>query len=178
MRVTKKILCNGKYRRFVSVNDWEFTERANCTGVVVILAMTDDQKVILVEQFRTPVGKPVIEFPAGLVGDGKKFDGESFDDAARRELLEETGYEAKGMIRFLEGPASAASVSDILTFYIAKGLKKVGVGGGDCDESITLYEVPLNRIEEWLEEQQKRDIWLDPRLYVGIYFLKKWNQIQ
>ena len=60
------ILHEGDFLRMVREGEWEYIERNSCRGIVIILAMTDDQRVILVEQYRQPVHKRVIEFPAGL----------------------------------------------------------------------------------------------------------------
>ena len=62
-----QIIKEGKYLRLIRQGGWEFSQRANCTGIVVIIAMTDDKKVILTKQFRPPVNRYCIEFPAGLV---------------------------------------------------------------------------------------------------------------
>ncbi|HEX4000846.1 MAG TPA: hypothetical protein VHX65_20025, partial [Pirellulales bacterium] len=64
-----KTLASGKYLRLLAQAHWEFAERVNATGAVVIVAMTDERKLLLVEQYRIPVGCRVIELPAGLVGD-------------------------------------------------------------------------------------------------------------
>ncbi|MCA9400846.1 MAG: NUDIX hydrolase, partial [Candidatus Omnitrophica bacterium] len=90
----KEIIHEGRFVRYVRKGRWEYCERTNCTGLVIIIAMTDNHEVIFVEQFRPPVNNKVIEFPAGLVND--KYEGvdESLEDAAKRELLEETGFEA------------------------------------------------------------------------------------
>lgn len=60
------ILHEGDFLRLIREGEWEYIERNNCRGIVIILAMTDDERVILVEQYRQPVHKRVIEFPAGL----------------------------------------------------------------------------------------------------------------
>ena len=64
-----KVLASGKYLRLLAQGHWEFAERVNATGAVVIVALTDEGRLLLVEQYRIPVGCPVIELPAGLVGD-------------------------------------------------------------------------------------------------------------
>lgn len=161
----------GKYKRFVSVDRWEFVERLNCWGIVGIIAVTDDKKVILVEQMRIPVGHPVIEFPAGLAdGAGGKSD-ETLEDVAKRELLEETGYEAKEMKLCARGPISSGSTSDILTLFRAYGLKKVGSGGGDHTESIVVHEIPISKIDSWLKKKEEEGILIDSKVYAGLYFL-------
>ena len=82
----------GRFLSLVSQNGWEFATRVGSTGVVAIIACTDDDEVLLVEQFRPPVGRNVVEIPAGLAGDITGSESEAFEEAARRELLEETGY--------------------------------------------------------------------------------------
>ncbi|RMF83027.1 MAG: DNA mismatch repair protein MutT, partial [Planctomycetota bacterium] len=57
------VLAAGRYLSLVRQGRWEYARRVNCTGAVVIIATTDDDRIILVEQFRTPLGKPVIELP-------------------------------------------------------------------------------------------------------------------
>ena len=59
----------GSYLGIDEIAGWEYATRVNATGVVVIIAVTTDQRLILVEQFRIPVNAATLELPAGLVGD-------------------------------------------------------------------------------------------------------------
>ena len=90
-----EVLYEGRFLTFKRKGTWEYVERRAVTGAVAILAITENQEIILVEQFRPPVGCQVIELPAGLAGDIKSEEQETLAQAAARELLEETGYEAK-----------------------------------------------------------------------------------
>ena len=142
----KKVVHEGRYLRLIHQDGWEYFERCNCTGIVIIVAKTNARKVILVEQFRPPVGRKVIEFPAGLINDRQFKKKETLARAALRELFEETGYRAKGVRRLLIGPVSAGACSDLVTMVEAYGLRKAGAGGGDHTENITVHEVPLDRV--------------------------------
>ncbi len=171
----KKIVKSGKYIRFVIRDGWEYIERVNATGVVIILSKTDDDKVILVEQFRHPVGRNVIAFPAGLVGDERARRNEDFSEAAKRELLEETGYLAKKMTRLFWGPVSAGMCKDMVTFFHASGIRKVAKGGGvNKWEKIKVHEVPLSSIDVWIKRRQKKGLLVAPNVLGGIYLLKNW----
>ena len=151
----KETLYQGKYLNMVREGRWEFCERANNTGVVMVFASTAERKVLLVEEFRPPIGQRCLCFPAGLSGDEGP---ESDASAARRELLEETGYEA-GEIRFLfHGPSSPGLTSESLSFYLATNLRRVATGAGRGGENITVHEVPLDDIDAWLAAQVKRGI--------------------
>lgn len=172
----RNILFQGKYIRLVRCGDWEYIERSNCTGVVIILAMTDDQKIIFVRQHRVPVNGDIIEFPAGLINDGASRCQESIASAARRELLEETGYLARRIVKVIAGPAGGGLSADILTIVQAVGLKKVGKGGGDETENIYVHEIPLTKAVSWLKSQQRRGVLVDPKVYAGLYFLEKYNK--
>ena len=146
-------------------------ERTNCTAIVIILAMTKDHKVIFTEQYRPPVKSKVIEFPAGLVND--ETENESIFEAAKRELFEETGYEAKRMVKVLAGPVSSGFTSDMVAVLKAVDITKRGRGGGDALENIRVHEVPLKKVESWLKEMQKKGCLVDPKVYAGLYFLHK-----
>jgi ADP-ribose pyrophosphatase len=132
---------------------------------------TDDGKVVLIEQFRPAVRGYVMEFPAGLVGDipGKRQEG--FVTAAKRELIEETGYRAKVMSFLLEGPPSAGMSAEHIRFYLARGLRKVGSGGGDGNEDIRVFAVPLKGVDRFLGSRRSKGIFIDPKIYTGLYFL-------
>ena len=92
-----RTLAEGRWLRLVDDAGWEHVERVNGHGVVVILAVTEEGELLLVEQYRPAVKSRVIEVPAGLTGDVAGREDEDADAAARRELLEETGYEAQEM---------------------------------------------------------------------------------
>ncbi len=166
------ILYKGKYLDLIREDNWEYVKRNNCNGIVVIVPMTRDGKVIFVEQFRRPVAAQVIEWPAGLVNDKSPHDAETMEAAARRELLEETGYEAEHLGFLVEGPVSSGLSSETITFYQALDVVKKGPGGGDTTESIKVHEIPLKEADLWLYEMEKKGLLVDPKVYVGLYFLK------
>jgi ADP-ribose pyrophosphatase len=167
------ILHEGDFLRLIREGEWEYIERNNCRGIVIILAMTDDEKVILVEQYRQPVHKRVIEFPAGLICDDPKHKKESLVTAARRELLEETGYKAGKIVKLLCGPVSSGSSADLVTLVRADGLRKVARGGGDHTENIVVHEVPLAKAEHWLKQMARKGCLIEPKVYTGLFFLTK-----
>ena len=172
----KQILKAGQYVRFLQKGEWEYFERSNCSGVVIIVAMTKDKEVVFVEQFRPPVGKRVLEFPAGLVNDQKRKK-ESWKAAALRELLEETGYRAKRIVKLLEGPVSSGMSSDKVVMAQALDLIKVTEGGGDELEDIKVHKVPLSKVDSWLKETERKGCLIEPKIYAGLYFLKKYNEL-
>ncbi|HBA85079.1 MAG TPA: DNA mismatch repair protein MutT [Verrucomicrobia bacterium] len=168
-----KILSDGKYIRHMIRNGWEYVQRKNIAGIVAILAVTDEGKLLLVEQYREPVASRVLELPAGLAGDAHGRRREAFEEAARRELLEETGYAARKMKFLMEGPPSCGLSAEIVTFFQAGGLKKVGPGGGDEEEDILVHEVALAQAEKWLKKMEKKGLMVDPKVYSGLYFAMK-----
>src|SRR5215213_923750 len=92
-----RVLADTKFLQLVDRGGWFFVQRPNATGVAVILAVTDEGRMLLVEQHRPALGGSVIELPAGLAGDHEAHAGEELETAARRELLEETGYGCEHM---------------------------------------------------------------------------------
>ena len=118
--------------------------------------LTEQREVLLVEQFRPPVQAHVIEFPAGLAGDIAGQEHEPLVEAARRELLEETGYEAREIHEVFTGPSSAGLTDECITFLVATGLHKVAAGGGDEHESIVVHAVPLAEAWDFLDGQDRR----------------------
>ena len=175
-KAKKVTIGEGNFIRFVKKGDWEYAERNNCTGVVIIVAMTNQNRILFVEQYRTPVGKSVIEFPAGLMNDFQVKKRESLSVSAKRELLEETGYQAKKIVTLLKGPVSSGASSDIVVIVRALGLKKVGEGGGDHLESIIVHEVPFERVDQWLKKMERKGFLIEPKIYAGLYFLKNYNK--
>ncbi len=168
-----KVLFKGKYLNVIEENGWEYVERHRSPGAVIIVGMTPENKVVLVEQYRIPMGKTTIEFPAGLVSDHPELDGENFADAARREFLEETGYEAEDWEQVAHGPTTPGLSNEVITIFLAKGLKKVGKGGGVGAEKIIVHEVPLGEVHQWLGNREREGIWIDQKVYAGLYFISR-----
>jgi ADP-ribose pyrophosphatase len=170
----------GRHIDMAMRGHWEFAHRHTASAIAVLVPVTDAGKLILIEQYRPPVNKRVIELPAGLVGDEPGAENESTESEANRELLEETGYKAGQLRHLFRGTPSAGICSEEVDFYLATDLKKVGPGGGEASEDITVYEVPLAEVESWLEEKQKEPgIILDAKIFSGVYFAEKfWKNKQ
>jgi len=168
---TKRTIHKGKFLQFLTRGKYEYVRRVNCRGIVIIVAVTDAQRVIFVEQYRLPVDKKVIEFPAGLVDDHRLKRNESAAAAAKRELWEETGYRARKVEKLISGPVASGMTSDQVTMFRASGLKKAGPGGGDQTEQITIHEVPLKSVFSWLRKMEKKGFLVEPKIYAGLYFL-------
>ncbi|HTG37611.1 NUDIX hydrolase [Sphingomonas sp.] len=140
---------------------WEFVSRARGIRAAVILAV-EDGHVLLVEQYRVPLGCPCIELPAGLIGDETA--GEDPIEAARRELEEETGWRAATMTPLGEFWSSPGMVSESFTLMRATGLSRVGDGGGVDGEAITVHRIALSDIPAFLDARRAAGCAVDVKL--------------
>jgi ADP-ribose pyrophosphatase len=168
----KTTLCAGKFLALVQEGHWEYAVRSNATGAAIIVAVTDREELILVEQYRIPVHCWTVELPAGIVGDEPGGSDEGHLEAANRELLEETGYTAAAMQELSTGASSAGLTSELVTFFLATGLRREQDGGGVAHEKITVHAVPLKEIVGWLAAKAKAGVLVDPKIYAGLYLLK------
>jgi ADP-ribose pyrophosphatase len=166
-------LRRGKFLELVKEGRWEYVNRIGTTGAAIVVAVTDDQKLLLVEQYRIPVHARTIELPAGIVGDGPEVIDESLGDAAKRELLEETGYSAQHVEPLTTGPASSGLTSEVVTLLLASGLRRINAGGGVAHEDITVHEVPLGEVHGWLAARANEGLLIEPKVYAGLYFLER-----
>lgn len=156
----------GRHLSMFNRGGWEYATRNTARPAVGIVAVTDAGKVLLVEQYRPPVGRKVIELPAGLSGDIAGAEDEALLDAAKRELLEETGYVAGRWTELLNGYSSPGLTDESITLFLAEGLRREGPGGGDASEEITVHEVPLDEVLNWLRD---RGAAADLKLLAGMF---------
>jgi ADP-ribose pyrophosphatase len=170
---TATTLAQGRFLRLVNAGGWEYAERVNASGVVAVIAVTEDREIILTEQYRPAVKKRVIDMPAGLAGDIPGEETEALATAARRELLEETGYRARRMKFLTAGPPSAGMSSEIVSFFLAKGCRRVADGGGDDHEEIDVHVVPLKSVAAWLRKRAGKRRCVDPKVYAALYFAER-----
>lgn len=168
-----EVLGQGRFLRLVRRQNWEFIERTKPVRAAFIAAMTDTGCLILTKEYRIPVGKTCVGFPAGLIGDMAGQENESVEDAVKRELLEEAGFEAARVSFLTEGPSSAGQTEEVIAIVLADGLKKVGAGGGLEGEHILVHEVPLPEVHDWLEARVREGCIVDPKVYTGLYFIHR-----
>jgi len=172
MSPTPKItLYAGKFLALIKEGRWEYVDRIGATGAAIVVAVTNEQKLLLVEQYRIPVHARTIELPAGIIGDEPGGRDECHAAAAKRELLEETGYAAERIETLSRGPASSGLTSEVVTLLLASGLKRLHAGGGVGHENITVHEVPLNEVHEWLAAKANAGLLIEPKVYAGLYFI-------
>lgn len=156
-----------------TMEGWEFVRRTNAPGVVCIAGVTPDRRLLLVEQFRPPVGRRVIEFPAGLAGDIAGLESEPLLEAARREVMEETGFQAKTIRHVFSGPSSAGLTDETIEFFVADGLEKIANGGGVDGEDVQEHLVPWSEIDDFMERMRRRDFLVDSRVPTCLYLLRR-----
>lgn len=160
----ERTVWQGRFMAAKTKGKWEFVSRTRGIKAAVILAIDDEDHVILVEQFRVPLGRPCIELPAGLIGDEDAVAGEDATSAAIRELEEETGYRAERMEVVGEFYSSPGLVSESFTLLKAHGLTRIGPGGGTDGEDITVHRVALAHLAQFIEMARARGLGIDVRL--------------
>ncbi len=166
-----EVLYLGKWLRLVKRGHWESCERVHGDGMaVLIMAVTPQDEVLFVEQFRVPLGKRTIEMPAGLVGDDDAAD--TLEAAAVRELEEETGWRPGKVDVLLIGPTSSGMSNERIAFVRATQLTKVGEGGGVADEDITVHHVPRKEAPAWLMKKYAEGFELDLKLWAGLWMIE------
>ena len=146
---------------------WEYVTRAGDIRAAVILALDgppEAREVVLIDQYRVPVGRRCLELPAGLIGDDAGGAGEEAMTAAKRELEEETGYRAREWSDLGEFWSSPGMVGESFTLLRAFGLERVGPGGGDENEDIIVHRVPLAEIAGFVAKARADDLAVDVRI--------------
>jgi ADP-ribose pyrophosphatase len=156
-----EVVWQGKYVTAIKDGTWEYVSRARNVSAAVILAI-DEGHVILVDQYRVPLGRRCIELPAGLVGD--ESEGEGVTAAAARELEEETGYRAARMAELGYFHSSPGMLSEGFTLLKAEELTRVAAGGGTADEDIIVHRVPLADISAFIAAKRAEGAAIDVKL--------------
>lgn len=155
------IMWQGRFITAKKKGKWEYVSRARGIKAAVILA-AEDGHVLLVEQYRVPLGASCIELPAGLIGDH-----DASEDAltsAARELEEETGYRAAKLDIVGEFFSSPGMVSESFTLVRATGLTKVGDGGGVDGENIIVHRVAIAKLPAFVADKRAEGCVVDVKL--------------
>lgn len=168
MKEKIETLFEGKFLRLLKEGRWEYVDRVNANGAVMIIAVTPGNELILVEEYRYPLHAPTIGLPAGISGDEGA---EPHLATAKRELEEEAGFTAEKWTFVCEGPSSPGLTTEMVSFYLAESLTRVSSGGGVDNENIKVHLVPLPEIREWLDARRLAGMVIDPKIYMGLYFL-------
>ena len=148
---------------------WDYVRRPQAELCVGVLAVTDAREIVLVEQFRIPVGRRIVELPAGIFGDEPAHAGETPAECAARELFEETGYRAGTIRPLLVSPTSAGMTSEWTHLFLATGLVREHGGGGVAHEEIRTHHVPLDGIRDWLAAREAEGIGVDCKIHAVLW---------
>lgn len=166
----ERIEWQGRFITAKTRGRWEYVARARGIRAAAIIAIDRDpdgtSHVILVEQYRVPLGKRCLEIPAGLIGDDEGKADEAAEEAAMRELEEETGYRAERMENLGEFYSSPGMVSESFTLLRAHGLRKVGAGGGTASEDITVHRVRLRDLPQFVADWRRQGHGVDVRIAI------------
>jgi ADP-ribose pyrophosphatase len=157
----------GKYIRAMKRGRWEYVSRTNATNAAVILA-EHEGKVILVEQYRVPVGARCLELPAGLVGDEEAH--ATVESTAIKELEEETGFTCERVERLGDFHSSPGMVAESFTLVRAHGVRKVGEGGGTEHEDIEVHLVAREDIPAFVAQRREAGVAVDVKLLIFMNF--------
>lgn len=176
MSTSRRVLGETRFLRLVDENGWTFVERPNSTGVVTVIPLAPAHRLIFVEQHRPPLGARSIEFPAGLMGDESGHEQESPVVAARRELIEETGYDAGSLELVASTSTSPGMTNELVHFVLAWDLMRVGPGGGIDSEDIVVHEVAVSEARAWLEGRARQGLVVAAKVYAGLFFaMERWR---
>src|ERR1044072_7801029 len=158
----------GRYLAVKRRGKWEYVARTRGISAAVILAV-DEGEVILIEQYRVPLGCNCLELPAGLIGD--EAEGEAAEAAAIRELEEETGYRAEKMTDLGRFHSSPGMVSEGVTLLRRAGGSGAGAGGageggggGVEGEEIVGHHVKLGEVPDFVAMKRQEGCAIDVKL--------------
>ena len=151
--ISRKLAYNG---RRVKVEELEYLngdkviyrEHVKAGNASVILPITEDNKIIMIQEPRTPIGKVILALPAGMIEAG-----EEAKKAAIRELEEETGYLAKNIEFLREYYPSVGYSDEKINIYLATNMKKTKQHLDD-EEDIKVIEVPLEEAIDMLNKNE------------------------
>ena len=163
-------LAETPYLHLIERDGWYFVRRPDQMGAVILVALTDQNCLLFVQQQRPPLGTACIELPAGLAGDTVECAGELLKVAARRELLEETGYHAESILHLCDAATSPGLTDETVSFFLCTGLSKLHAGGGVGRECITVHEIPLDTATDWLLAQQAQGQAVAAKAFAGVLF--------
>jgi ADP-ribose pyrophosphatase len=159
----EQVRWQGRYITAKTRGRWEYVARARGIRAAVILAV-EDGHVLLVEQYRVPLGRACLELPAGLIGDDDSLAGEDALATAARELEEETGWRAAQVEDCGEFWSSPGMVSESFTLVRASGLTQVGAGGGTDHENITVHRIALANLPAFVAARRAAGTAVDVKL--------------
>ena len=162
-----EIMWRGKYVRAIKQGRWEYVSRTNDVRAVVIIA-EDNDRLILVEQYRFPIKSRCLELPAGLIGDEDHH--ADVDDTALRELEEETGYTAARIERLGDFYSSPGMLAESFTLVRAHGVRKVGAGGGTGGEDIAVHLVSRSDLSAFIDAKRREGVGIDAKLLMLFNF--------
>lgn len=157
----EEMVWEGRFIAAKRRGKWEYVSRTRNISAAAILAIHEGE-VILVEQYRVPIGCMCLELPAGLIGDEDQ--DEKIEQAAIRELEEEAGYRAERMVDLGRFHASPGMSSEGFTLLRAEGLTRVGDGGGVAGEEIQVHHVPLAEVSAFVARKRVEGCAMDVKL--------------
>ncbi len=169
--MTDKIVYGGKYLRVINRDGWEVAQRAIGSGAVCVVATTKKDEIILVEQYRKPVQRRVIELPAGLIGDTHR---EPATLAGQRELIEETGYDSDMFTMMYEAPSSSGMSDEMISMVRAANCTQVSHGGGVDGEDITVHVIRISNVMDWIRSLRltKDAPYIDHKIYAALWMIE------
>ena len=132
-------------------------------GASSIIALTDEGEVVLLRQFRYPMHRAFIEFPAGKIDQG-----EQPFDTAKRELLEETGYLAREWTELTTIHNAIGYADERIVLYLAEGLEP-GTQKLDDNEFVEVFTAPLDDLMRWIAAGEVTDV----KTVIGAFFVQK-----
>jgi ADP-ribose pyrophosphatase len=166
MTTEREILFEGRHLNLLRRRGWEYVEHRTAPEAVMIVALTPDRRIVLVEEFRPALDATVVSLPAGLVGDEGP---ETPEAAARRELREETGYEAPRLDLLARGPGSPGQSSELITFFLAPGVFAAGPQAEHDRKTIRVHAIPVADLPAWADRREAEGAVIDPKIWAGLY---------